>query len=234
MTSLDELWPLFRAVAADGEAAWPALVVALFPPVLKLATYQPIGRLRNDKDAAHEIATRVLERLHARELAAVKKLCVATPTPRLDAWLRVLVRNSSIDVLRASPEFERANDRREARWLSIATLASTPGAPPDSLAEKRREVISFVMAAVSRVQSVARDRELDDALALLSVEWDISRIHVRRLAQRGTRFVAVLESVLAGHTYPEVAEVLGITRREVELSVQYVEELLAARRFAAN
>lgn len=228
----DDLWPQFRAVADQGEAAWQALAATLFPALLKLAGHQPIGRLRTDKDAAHEIATRVLERLHAREFAAIHKLCAAEPRPTLEAWLRVLVRNAAFDVVRAAPEFERATEQRDARWISLATLTSSPGAPPDSLVEKRRAVIAFVAAAVARVAAVAKDKTADDVLAALSAEWGIARIHVRRLLQRGPHYVEVIEAVLAGHSYPEVAEQLQRTRREIELVVQYIEELLAARRFA--
>ncbi len=231
---LDELWPTFRAVASDGEAEWQALVTALHPVVLRFAAHQPIGRLRNDKDAPHEIATRVLERLHAREFAAIKKLCAADPAPPLEAWLRVLVKNAAIDVVRESPEFERKTDAREARWISLDTLVSTPGAPPDSLVEKRTADIAFITAAVDRANAVAKDKEPDDVHALLAAEWGVARIHIRRLLQRGARYLAVIEAVLAGHSYPEVAEKLGSTRREVELTVQYVEELLAARRFAVT
>lgn len=230
--SLDDLWPQFRAVAATGETAWKDLAAALFPAVLRLASRQPIGRLRNDKDAAHEIATRVLERLHAREFAAIHKLCSVDPPPTLEAWLRVLVRNAAIDVVRDSPEFERKTQTREAGWISLATLTSSPGAAPDSLVEKRRAVISFIAAAVARVDAVAKDKPPDDVLGIVAAEWGIARIHVRRLLQRGARYLEVIEAVLAGHSYPEVAEQLGSTRREIELTVQYIEELLAARRFA--
>ena len=56
---------------------------------------------------------------------------------------------------------------------------------------------------------------------------------MRRLVQRGTRYLQTLDGVLAGHSYPEVAAKLGVSRREVELTVHYLEELLEARRFAA-
>lgn len=230
--SPDTLWPQFRAVASEGEPAWKALAAALHPMLLRFAAYQPIGRLRADKDAPHEIATRVLERLHAKDFGSIKKLCAAEPSPPLEAWLRVLVRNAAIDLVRDQPEFERKTGARDARWISLDTLVSTPGAPPDSLVEKRKTVLAFITAAVSRVNEVARDKEPDDVLAVLSAEWGIARIHVRRLLQRGARYLAVIEAVLAGHSYPEVAAQQGSTRREIELTVQYVEELLAARRFA--
>lgn len=231
---LDDLWPRFRAVASDGEPAWQALAAALHPVVLRFAAHPPIGRLRNDKDVAHEIATRVLERLHAREFAAIAKLCAADPAPPLEAWLRVLVKNAAIDVVREAPEFERKTEARDARWISLDTLVSTAGADPDSLVEKRNAVIAFITAAVARVDAVAKDKEPDEVLALLSAEWGIARIHIRRLLQRGARYLAVIDAVLAGHSYPEVAAKLGSTRREVELTVQYIEELLAARRFAVG
>jgi DNA-directed RNA polymerase specialized sigma24 family protein len=231
-TELDALWPQFRAVVANGESAWQSLAAALFPALLPIAAFQPVGRLRKDQDTAREIVTRVLERLHAREFSAVKKLCAAEPPPPLEAWLRVLVRHAAIDAVRDEPEFERATQRRDARWISLDTLVSMPGAVPDSLVEKRRSVLAFIAAAVARVEAVSREKTGDDVLAALATEWAIGRIHVRRLVQRGARYLAVIEAVLAGHSYPEVADQQGITRREVELTVQYVEELLAARRFA--
>jgi DNA-directed RNA polymerase specialized sigma24 family protein len=56
---------------------------------------------------------------------------------------------------------------------------------------------------------------------------------VRRLVQKGTQYLGVLGAVLEGHSYPETADKLGITRREVELTVRYIEELLQARGFGA-
>lgn len=46
---------------------------------------------------------------------------------------------------------------------------------------------------------------------------------------RGAQLQTVLVAVLAGHAHTEIAARLGITRREVELSVRYIEELLHAR-----
>ena len=230
--SIDELWPKFRAVAETGEAAWQALAAALFPVLLPIASYQPIGRMKKDRDAPREIATRVLERLHAKAVAAIHKLCTAEPPPPLEAWLRVLVRHAVIDMICDEFEFECATERRDARWISLDTLVSAPGAAPDSLVEKRRAVLAFIAAAVARVEAVSHEKSGDDVLAALATEWGIARIHVRRLVQRRARYLAVIEAVLVGHSYPEVATQLGVTRREVELTVQYVKELLAARRFA--
>src|SRR5690348_1499804 len=107
---------------------------------MMMAKRQPIGRLRDREDTPREIVTRVLARLHARDYAAIHKLCALEPAPELEAWLRVLVRRSAIDYMRESPEFERGNAKREHRWISLATLSSNaPMQGPDSLAGKRVE-----------------------------------------------------------------------------------------------
>jgi DNA-directed RNA polymerase specialized sigma24 family protein len=229
---MDALWAQFRAVAEAGEPAWPALAAALFPVLLPIAAHQPIGRLRANDDAPREIVTRVLEGLHARELAAIRKLCAMDPPPQLGAWLRVLVRRAAIDYMRESPEYERATERRDHRWITLATLASSAAdRGPDSLVEKRSALLAFLRAAVERAAAELAAHG-EDAYARLAAEWAIPRIHVRRLAQRGEQYLRVIAAVLAGHSYPEVAEQLGVSRREVELTVHYIEELLAARRFA--
>jgi len=229
----ESLWPLFRAVATSGEPAWPALAAALEPVLLPMASHQPIGRLRSHEDSPREILIRVLERLHGRAFTAVHKLCALEPPPQLQAWLRVLVRRSAIDYMRESPEYERATVARDNRWISLATLTSVVAAGmPDTLAEKRGELLAFVRAAVERADAEFRAHG-EDAFGQLATEWDIPRIHLRRLVQRGARYLETLEGVLAGHSYPEVADRLGVSRREVELTVHYLEELLEARRFAA-
>jgi len=229
---MDNLWTELRVVAERGEAAWPALTAALFPALLPIAARQRIGRARANEDAPREIVTRVLEQLHAREFAAIKKLCQLEPPPTLGAWLTVVVRRAAIDYMRGAPEYERATARRDPRWISLATLTSSAAARgPDSLVEKRDELLSFLRAAVARAEAEVREHG-DDALARLAAEWAIPRIHVRRLVQRGAQYLRVIDAVLAGHSYPEIAGALAVSRREVELTVLYIEELLAARRFA--
>jgi hypothetical protein len=224
------LWPLFRAVADTGAPAWPALAAELEPELVALAKRQPIGRLRDGEDSPREIVTRVLARLHAGEFATVKRLCSLDPSPVLQAWLRVLVRRSAIDFMRDSPEYVRGRADRADRWISLASLSSAvPAAHPDSLADKRAELLAYVRAMVDRA---ARADAGDDAITRLALEWKVERIHVRRLFAHGARYVDVLDGVLAGHSYPEVAAALTITRREVELTVRCLEDLLAARGFA--
>jgi DNA-directed RNA polymerase specialized sigma24 family protein len=225
----DPLWPLFRALAAGDDAAWPALMKQLEPDLVAMARRQPIGRLRDREDSPREIVTRVFARLHARNHAAIRKLCALDPPPELRAWLRVLVRRSAIDYMRDSPEFERATAARPDRWISLASLSSGAPAPdPDSLAEKRELALSSIRDMVQRAAAEFRARG-DEAFTRLALEWRIPRIHIRRLVTRGPQLLAILIAVLEGHAHTEIAARLGITRREVELGVRYVEELLHAR-----
>ncbi len=226
------------AVAERGdEAAWQALLAKLDPELAHMARRQPIGRLRDREDTPREIVMRTIARLHAKDYAAIKKLVSLEPKPELQAWLRVLVKRSAIDYMRESPEYERATATRDHRWISLASLSSSQGpaaAQPDSLAEKREQVTAFVRAAAERAAAEKQQHGDDDAIARLALEWKIGRVQVRRLVARGEQYVTVLNLVLSGFSYPEVAEQLGLSRREVELTVRYLEELLAARGFAAE
>jgi DNA-directed RNA polymerase specialized sigma24 family protein len=230
----DPLWPLLHAVDSRGADAWPALAAELEPVIAEMAKRQPVGRLRAGEDTPREIVARVLARLHKREFAAIRKLCAMHPRPELRAWLRVLVKRSAIDYMRESPEYERGNAQREDRWISLATLSSRAAAQADTLGAKRAEVLAFVRDAIARANDEARRHGADEAIARLALEWKIDRGHVRRLVSRGERYLHVLASVLEGRSYPEVAVQLGLSRREVELTVRYLEELLAARGFASS
>jgi DNA-directed RNA polymerase specialized sigma24 family protein len=222
------LWQMFRAVARDG-AAWPDLMAALEPELAQMAKRAPIGRLRGREDTPRDIVTRVFDRLHAREFAAIHKLCAMEPPPELRAWLRVVVRRAAIDYMRQSPEFERATAARPADWVSLATLTSLAPAPmQSSLVSKRELVIGTVRDMIARAVAELAAHG-DDAYTRLASEWSIPRIHVRRLATRGDELLAVLLGVLEGHTQADLAAKLALSRREVELAVRNIEELLQAR-----
>lgn len=226
------LWERFRDVARDA-AAWPALLAELEPTLLAMARQQPLGRLRGREDTPREIVAEVFERLHARDRAVIHRLCALDPPPELRAWLRVIVRRSAIDYMRASPEFQRKTTAQPDRWISLATLTTAvPAGAPDSLVAKRNEVLGLLrdMTAEATRESGARG---DDAIGHLALAWRIERIHVRRLIARGAQYLAIVEAVLAGHANTDVAARLGLTRREVELALGYVEELLRARFEAA-
>ncbi len=230
------LWDRFRAVAATGsDADWKALLVELEPELTPMARNQPIGRLRDREDSPREIVTRVVARLFNKDYAAIKKLCAMEPPPELRAWLRVLVRRSAIDYMREHPEFDRGNAERSPRWISLASLGSGEAVAnaPSSLAGKRAQVIAFIRAAVDEA-AAAFKAEGDEALFRLALEWKVTRIHVRRIVKSGDQYVQVLTHVLEGLSYPETAAKLGISRREVELTVRYIEELLRERRFGAD
>jgi len=220
-----ELWELFQAVTRD-PAAWPKLMAALEPELVAMAKQQRIGRLRDREDSPREIVAAVFARFHANDHAVIHRLCAQQPRPELRAWLRVVVRRAAIDFMRANPEFERASNR----WISLATLTSSaPGeAKPDSLGEKRAEVVRALREMVDAVKAETAARG-DDAIGHLAIAWGIERLHVRRLVARSAQYLAVIDAVFAGHSHTEVAAQLGLTRREVELTLGYVEELLRAR-----
>jgi DNA-directed RNA polymerase specialized sigma24 family protein len=227
----DPLWQLFRTVASEGAGAWPALAAALDEVIVAMARQQPLGRLRAHDDTPREIVARVLSRLHRNNFEAIRKIAGLTPRPDVKAFLFVLVRRSAIDYLRASPEFARGNAERAHAWISLATLASNALAAPDTLGEKRAEVLAFMTKAVAQTSEHVRDFGADEAIATLAALWKIDRTHVRRLIQRAERYGRVLTAVFEGHTYPEIAERLGLSPREVELTVRYIEDFLAARGF---
>jgi DNA-directed RNA polymerase specialized sigma24 family protein len=220
-----ELWELFQAVTRDPEA-WPALMAALEPELLAFARRQPVGRLRGKEDTPREIVAAVFARFHANDFAVIHRLCTQEPRPELRAWLRVVVRRAAIDHMRTTPEFARS----ENRWVSLATLSSRGAAVPnDSLVDKRREVLTALRDMVERARVEAAARGNDDAIAHLALEWRLERLHVRRLIARGEQYRAVVEALLAGHSHTDIAAQLGLSRREVELTLSYVEELLHAR-----
>ncbi len=228
MADDDQLWELLRAVTR-GSDAWPALMAALEPELVAMAARAPIGRLRGRDDSPRDIVTRVFDRLHARDFAAIRKLCDTQPRPELRAWLRVVVRRAAIDYMRRSPEFDRGNAERAPDWVSLATLSTlAPTQAPSSLDGKRELVIATVREMVARATAELAAHG-DDAYTRLALEWKVPRIHVRRLATRGDQLLAVLLGVLEGRTQTEIAAALSLSRREVELAVRNVEELLQAR-----
>jgi DNA-directed RNA polymerase specialized sigma24 family protein len=189
---------------------------------------QPVGRLRRSEDTPREVLTRVIARLHANEFGAIKRLCALPTPPPIEAWLRVVVRRCAIDYLRESPEYQRST----RNWISLSTLSSDAGtAGPDSLTEKGREVVRFLDAAIEQV-AIAQREHGDAATGQLARTWNVPPLQVRRLIDRGAQYRAVLAAVLEGRKYPEIAAALGTTRREVELTVGYLEAFLHARGFA--
>lgn len=220
------------AIAGGDHDAWAELLVELAPKLSALARRQPIGRLREDEDARHDIVLRVIAKLHNNEFAAITKFVEHDDPPPLSAWVRVLVKSAAIDTMRGQHDFVRAGKDREARWLSLATLVTRPGAAEPSLVGKRREVISFLSAAVDEART-ARDEHADGAAAELAARWQIAVRHARRLLKRLEVVETLLSMVLAGHSHREVADAVELSEREVNLCVVYIEEFFVARGFAS-
>ncbi len=61
-----------REVHVQGEAAWPVLQQVRTRELLRMARLRPIGRWRNDIDAASEVAVSVLARLRANDFRAMR------------------------------------------------------------------------------------------------------------------------------------------------------------------
>ncbi len=219
------------AVAAEAEGAWRELLLVLTPAVERLAMSQPIGRLRDDEDARRDIVAMVLGKLHGRGARAIKNFADKDDSPPVEAWIRVLVRSAAIDVMRGRPEFQRAGKRQEARWFSLATLVTQEGTPADTLVAKRREVERFMERSTREAREELR-RTPAQASANLAAAWQIPILHTRRLVKRIELYEPILLAVLAGHSYVEVAEMTGLSRREVELIVGYIEEFFHSRGFA--
>lgn len=188
-----------------------------------MARSQRIGRLRSRDDDLRDIIVRVFEKLHRENFATLRGYFEHDSPPSFAGWMRSVVRSCAIDHMRAHPEFKRAATDSEQRWVSLATLGSVaPDArAPSSITYKRRQVLRDVANITDRVEQLGAD---EAARAL-----GINRTHARRVAKKGAHYVPVLELLFAGHSYPEIAERLDLTRREVELIVGYVEELLTAK-----
>lgn len=233
LTTWEQIGVELEAVARGEDGAWERLIVALTPELETFARRAPIGRLRYDEDARRDIIAGTIARLHRDDHAAIRRMLAQPERPPLIAWFRLIVRRVAIDVLRGRPEFVRAARERDAGWLSISTLVSRHGAAsPASLEAKRREVVRFLAEAVEEVRA-AIARHGDGAADALATAWGVPVLHARRIVKRADDYVAVLAGVFAGHTHVELADQLGRTVREIELVLDYLEELFHVRGFAA-
>src|SRR5690606_6413443 len=113
------------------------------------------------------------------------------------------------------------------RWVSLQAL--TTGAarqPADSAVEKRRQVLDEIASTIAACAAVsAGEADADTVAAELGVE----PIHVQRVIDRGERMQAVVELLFQGHRHDAIADQLNLTRRQVELALANVEELLVSR-----
>lgn len=233
MSSLSDDWAALESLArrcADRERedeAWPALMLGLEPKLRALVRYERIGRLREREDDLRNIVVDVFEKLSRERFRVLTGYFAYPRRPGFRGWVRAVLRTTAIDYLRRHAEYSR-DPEAESRWVKLATLTSgIEGDTAGSLNARRRQVLcDLAEAAVAAREAVAGD---DDAIGELARTWKVAPLHVRRLVAKGQLYHPAFELALAGHTQAEIASRLGVTRREIELVIQYAEEFLHLR-----
>ncbi len=222
-----------RSVIEHESGAWATLLEILDPELERIARNQPLGRLRDDIDVHRDIVTKTIDKLHKDEHRAIARFVDHDAPPPLEAWIRVMVRNAAIDVMRARPEFIRGRGGDKPKWLSLATLATLDAVnSADSLVAKRQEVESFLANAIASARALTTSLGGANAATKLADEWKIPILHTRRLVKKVALYQPVLSLVLAGCDHTAIAERLGMSRREVELLIGYLEQFFHASGFA--
>ena len=214
-------------VAEGNIERWADLAAALDPLLSQMASQQRIGRLRGQEDVVRDVVVRALEKLYANDQSIVRELSSDKPRS-LEAWIRVMVRRTAIDYMRVQPEFDRGGADRDPDWISLVTIVTGGGeAAADSIEQKRNHVLRDLDQAITSAVQAEADAG-DDGLTRLAQKWGIPRLLVARLVKHADRFRAVIDLFFQGFGYVEIAAKLALSPREVELSVQYVKEFLAA------
>lgn len=221
-------WSVLEALAAsvvEDAQHWPQFVAALHPRATELARVQPIGRLRNQPDDLREIALRVVAKLHRDHHRVLASYFAKPDRPSFRAWIRRVVASSALDYLRQYPEFRRTADSGD-RWVDLVSVASQCGGanPNASIDEKRQQVLLDLQGLLDAVCPAT-----DEQLPALAARWNVSVPSLRRLRKRSSHAVPVFRAALAGLSQRETADSLGLSRRDVELTLAYVEELLRER-----
>lgn len=147
-----------RAVAGDAAAAH-GFIALLWPHCVRLAAAAPVlRRLRNRDDLAHDVATRLVEKLGRPGSAQLASYFVWQRThidKQIDDWLRVVIANAARDAAR--------KDRREAlsathdpdapsvkRFLNEFSAAALPPEiatlPRMTPAQTARQVLAYAQA----------------------------------------------------------------------------------------
>jgi len=223
---------LAERVGAGETAAWPELMAALEPKLQVLARYQKIGRLRSRDEDLRNVVVAVFDKLERRDHEALRRFAAMAGRPSFEAWIRRVLRSVAIDYLRGHAEYRRTPGAGEAgQWVSLATLSSGDTASQlvagvDSGMARRREVLRALAATVAACKDAAGNAA---TIAAIAGRLRIDELHVRRVAERGPRMHDVVELLFAGHRHDSIADLLGLSRREVELAVKHAEELLVAR-----
>jgi DNA-directed RNA polymerase specialized sigma24 family protein len=221
---------LAERVGAGDTAAWPPLMQALEPKLQVLVRYQRLGRLRSREDDLRNVVVAVFEKLRRRDHHVLRAYAAMPGRPSFEAWIRRVVRSVAIDYLRGHDEYRRpaagAADGSGERWVSLHALTGSGLAmAPASAEARRREVLDALAATVAAAAEIQHGADV----AAVATRLGVAPLHVRRAAERGARMQAVVELLFQGHRHGSIADALGLTRREVELALEHVEELLVAR-----
>ncbi len=233
MASWAHIHGLAERAGAGDRTAWPELMAALEPKLQVLVRYQKIGRLRSRDEDLRNVVVAVFDKLERRDFEALRRFAAMDGRPSFEAWIRRVLRSVAIDYLRGHAEYRRGDtgSGSNPQWVSLATLssgdtASLLAAGVSSGLERRREVLAALAATVAACKDVAGHAE---TIAAVAEKLRLDPLHVRRAAERGPRMQEVVELLFAGHRHDSIADLLGLSRREVELAVKHAEELLVAR-----
>lgn len=209
-------------VPSGGEPAWKVFMERLEPELQVLVRYQKLGRLHAHEDTVADVVLAVFEKLARDDYRTLHAYLARDPRPSFSAWMRRVVQSAAIDYMRTRAEYKRTAEPGEERWHELATLTSGVGARlPGTLTEKRRQLVRDLRQAVQIASH--------DGAAALARTWRIAEVQARRVANKGELYEPVLQRVFAGFTYAEIATELELSRREVELIVQYLVELFTNR-----
>lgn len=230
-------WPYIQGLAervGAGEGdAWAALMQALEPKLQVLVRYQRIGRLRSREDDLRNVVVAVFEKLRRRDFHVLRAYAAMPGRPSFEAWIRRVVKSVAIDYLRGHDEYRRGGDGSAdaagsgGRWVSLHALTGSGLADAPASAEARRREVLVALAETVAAAAAVQDAGAD--AGAIASRLGIAPVHVRRAAERGERMQAVVELLFQGHRHGEIADALGLTRREVEIAIKHVEELLVAR-----
>lgn len=249
-------WPaaaqLVERICAGDTSAWPALLELIEPRLRVWVRYQKIGRLRRREDDLHNIVVEVLDKLSRDDFRVLRGYAAMSGQPSFQGWLRRVLRSCAIDYLRRHPEYRRSgrppvsgdgasgdgspgdgspgdgSGVSEGRWFTLQTLTTGIAQNPmDSVVDKRRQVRAALAQHIAEARALQSKNP--DAIAILAERWRVDTRHVKRLLERGERMQQVIELLFTGYRHNDIADQLGLSRREVELALKYVEEFLSAR-----
>lgn len=192
----EDLDPVRAGVLAAGVVAGDALaahdfIALLWPHCVRLAAATPVlRRLANRDDLAHDVATRLVEKLGSPgspQLASFFEWHRAHADKQIDDWLRIVITNASRDAAR--------KDRRQ-----VLGLAHDPDSP-----SVKRFLNEFSAAALPpEIATLPRMTPAQTARQVLAYAQ----------AHLAAQPLACLGLWIEGHDFDEIAEELGLPSEE--------------------